>query len=144
MGRYSYFEKVVEKNGHTTIPKGNMEYNQCTVPDCIQLLNLLCFPVSFSNIHPWPLVPFFEISLKNSELRTTRNFGIVACTFSDNLSRNSCIFPKSFTLCASFKRPKSWSFVQQRDNYYRFQCFLPICRERQNSLCVEHKKVFKT
>ena len=68
--------KVVEKNVHTTIPKGSMEYNQCTVPDCIQLLNLLRFPLSFSNIHPWPLVPFFEISLKNSELQTTHNFGI--------------------------------------------------------------------
>ena len=30
-----------------------------------------CFPLALANIRPWPLVPFFQISLKNSELKTT-------------------------------------------------------------------------
>ena len=30
---YSYFEKGCRKNVHTTIPKGNMGYNQYTVSD---------------------------------------------------------------------------------------------------------------
>ena len=32
-----------------------------------------CFPLARANIRPWPLVPFFQISLKNSELKTTHN-----------------------------------------------------------------------
>ena len=32
-----------------------------------------CFPLALANIRPWPLVPFFEISFKNSELKTTHN-----------------------------------------------------------------------
>ena len=38
-------------------------------------------------------MPFSQISLKNSELKLppTIPFGIVECTFSNNLSRNSCI-----------------------------------------------------
>ena len=52
-----------------------------------------CLPLAFTNTHvcPWPLVLFFQISLKNNELKPpTIPFGIVACTFSDNLSRNRC------------------------------------------------------
>ena len=36
-------------------------------------------------------MPFLQISLKNSEPPTIP-FGTVAGTFSDNLSRNSCIY----------------------------------------------------
>ena len=32
-----------------------------------------CFPLALANIRPWPLVPFSQISLKNSELHTTHN-----------------------------------------------------------------------
>ena len=32
-----------------------------------------CFPLARANTRPWPLVPFFQISLKNSELKTTYN-----------------------------------------------------------------------
>ena len=31
------------------------------------------FPLAIINISPWPLVPFLQISLKNSELKTTYN-----------------------------------------------------------------------
>ena len=50
-------------------------------------------PLALTNICPWPLVPFFQISLENraDKKPPTVRFGIVACTFSDNLSRNSCI-----------------------------------------------------
>ena len=51
------------------------------------------FPLARANIRPRPLVPFFQISLRNGELKTTHNtFRDCRCTFSDNLSRNSCIF----------------------------------------------------
>ena len=51
------------------------------------------FPVALENICPWPLVPFFQISSKNRvhSKPPTTPFGIVACTFSDNLARKSCM-----------------------------------------------------
>ena len=40
----------------------------------LQLQNVFCcFPLAHANLRSWPLVPFFEISLKNSELKTTHN-----------------------------------------------------------------------
>ena len=33
----------------------------------------LCSTLKLANIRPWPLVPFFQISLKNIELETTHN-----------------------------------------------------------------------
>ena len=82
--------KVVGKNVHETIPKGNTGYDQYIVPDdCNCRIDLWCFPLALANICPWPQVPFFQISLKKSENINppTMPFGIVACTFSDNLSR---------------------------------------------------------
>ena len=38
-----------------------------------------------ANICPWPPVQF-------TQKPPTKPFGIVACTFSDNLSRNSCMW----------------------------------------------------
>ena len=87
-------ERLTQKNVHATIPKGNMGYDHYTVPnDCSCRTYFSCFPLAFANVSPWPLVPFFQISLQKSELKTTHiPFGIVTCTFSDNLSRNSCIY----------------------------------------------------
>ena len=68
---------------HATIPKGNMGYGQYTVPDLLSCRTYFCcFPLALTNILPRPLV--------NSKPPTIP-FGIVACTFSDNLFRNSCI-----------------------------------------------------
>ena len=66
--------KVVEKNVHATIPKSNMGYDQYTVPDdCSCRTYFCCFPLTLSNIRPLPLVPFFQISLEKSALKTTHN-----------------------------------------------------------------------
>ena len=71
---YSYFEKGCRKNVHATIPKGNMGYDQYTVSDdCSCRIYLWCFPLALANICPWLQVPFFQISLKKSELKTTHN-----------------------------------------------------------------------
>ena len=87
--------KVVGKNVHATIPKGNMGYDHYTAPnDCSCRTYFCCFPLALANIRSWPPVPFFQISLKTSALKSTQNTFrdlIVACTFSDNLSRNSCM-----------------------------------------------------
>ena len=86
--------KVVGKSVHATIPKGNMGYDQYNVPDdCSCRTYFCCFPLALANTFPWPFVPilsnFFE---KKENLKPpTMPFRIVACTFPDNLSRNSCI-----------------------------------------------------
>ena len=92
---YRYLEKkVAGKNVHATMPKGYIGYDQYTVPDTVAfkptfvallkqtptyLLGLSCYSFNFL----WRRV--------NSKPATIIPFGIVACTFSDNLSRNSCI-----------------------------------------------------
>ena len=89
--------KVAAKNVHATIPEGNMGYDQYTIPNTYFLtINLLFFPFpqALANIRPWPLVPFSQISLKNLSERNATHITfriIVACTFSDILSRKSCI-----------------------------------------------------
>ena len=65
--------KVVVKNVHATIQKGSMEYDQFTVPDTVAVEPTFLLSSALANICPWPLVPFPQISLKNSELKTTHN-----------------------------------------------------------------------
>ena len=61
---------------NATIPKGNMGYDQytCSWHYCSCRTYFCCFPLALANICPWPLVPFFEIYLKNSELKTTPQY----------------------------------------------------------------------
>ena len=64
-------DRLSEKTVHATISKGNMGYDQYTVPDdCSCRTYFCCFPLAIANTRSWPLVPFFESSLKNSELKT--------------------------------------------------------------------------
>ena len=66
--------KVVGKNVHATTQKGKMGYDQYTVPnDCSCRTYFGCFPLGLANICPWPLVPFFQISLENRADKTTHN-----------------------------------------------------------------------
>ena len=68
-----------------------MGYDQYTFTDTVAVEPTFV-ALAVANICPWPLVSFVKIPLKNSELKTPLiPYGIVACTFSDNLSRNSCI-----------------------------------------------------
>ena len=58
-------ERLSEKNVHMTIPKGNMGYDQYTVPDdCSCRTYFCCFHVALADTFPWPFVPilsnFFE------------------------------------------------------------------------------------
>ena len=65
---------------------------QYTVPDTVAVESSMLLSLALSTTCPWPLVPFFQISLKNSELKTTHNtFRDCGMHFSDKLSRNSCI-----------------------------------------------------
>ena len=57
---YSCFEKGCRKKCARDNPE------RCRTYFC-------CFPLVLAKICPWPPVPFFQISLKNSALKTTRN-----------------------------------------------------------------------
>ena len=92
-----------------------MGYEQRTFPDTQSCrIYFCCFPLALENIRPWPLVPFSQISLKNSELKITHStFGIVVCTFSDNLSWNSynvqsCTCSSIIWVCG--QNPTVWPF----------------------------------
>ena len=58
------YRKVVGKNVHATFQKGNMGYVQYTVPDTVAVE-----PTFFAFL----CLALAEISLKNSELKTTHN-----------------------------------------------------------------------
>ena len=60
---------------HATIPKGNMGYDQYTVPDTVTVEpTFAAFLLALTKIRLWPLVPFFQISLKNlSERKPIHN-----------------------------------------------------------------------
>ena len=70
------YTAILRKVVHATIPKGNMGYDQYTLPDtsCSWRTYFCCFSVALANIRPWPLMQLFQISLKNlSERKTTQN-----------------------------------------------------------------------
>ena len=72
---YSYFEKGCLKNVHATVPKGNMGYDQYTVPDTEAVepsILLFSFSIGKTYVHGH-FVPFFQISLKKRQLKTTHN-----------------------------------------------------------------------
>ena len=57
--------KVVGKNVHATIPKGNMGHDRYTVPDdCSCRTYFCCFPLALPNTFSWPFVPILSIPLK--------------------------------------------------------------------------------
>ena len=97
-----------------TIPKCNMGYDQYTVPDdCSCRTYFCCFPLALANTFPWPFVPilsnFFE--KKENSKPPTMSFRIVASTFPDNLSRNSCI--------SNFNQTRMKSLLRRLKNIWR-------------------------
>ena len=65
--------KVVGKNVYATTQTGSMGYDQYTVPDSVAIEPIVFVFLALANVRQWPLVPFFQISLRNSELKNTRN-----------------------------------------------------------------------
>ena len=94
--KYSYFEKGCRKNLHATIPKVIRDMIN-TVLLTKQLSNpllLLSYSLAPANIRSWALVLLFYFSLNWKTVYSkppTIPLEIDACTFSSNLSRNSCV-----------------------------------------------------
>ena len=105
--------KVFEKNVRATIPKGNMGYDQYSVPnDCSCRTYFCCFPLALAHISMAFRANSFKFLWKTENSKPpTMPFGIVACTFSDNLSRNSCMvgfFPMHEVLKGLISRGYFW------------------------------------
>ena len=94
-GVFSYFDKrLPEKNMHATIPKSYVGYDQYTVPDTVAVKTtfVTLLKQTPTYLHGLSCHSFkFLWRRVNSKPATILLFGIVACTFSDNLSRNSCM-----------------------------------------------------
>ena len=94
--KYSYFEKGCRKNLHATIPKGNTGYDQYSAPDEVAVKStlLLSYSLAPGNIRSWALLLLFYFSLNWKTVYSKPPLiplEIGACTFSYNLSRNSCV-----------------------------------------------------
>ena len=71
---YSYLEKGCPQKCARDVPErkyGIWSIHRSRHCSCQHIF--FCFPSARANIRPWPLVPFFQISLKNSKLKTTHN-----------------------------------------------------------------------
>ena len=71
---HSYFEKGCPQKCARDVPErkyGIWSIHRSRHCSCQHIF--FCFPSARANIRPWPLVPFFQISLKNSKLKTTHN-----------------------------------------------------------------------
>ena len=82
---------------HATIPKGNMGYDQYTIPDdCSCRTYFCCFPLALANTFPWPFVPILSNFF---EKKRTRNHP--QCL--SGLLR--ALFPTTFLEIAVYTRP---------------------------------------
>ena len=79
-----------------------MENDQYSVPwHCSFQTYFRCFRLAPANMRPWPLMPFFQISLTKSELKTTHNtFRDCGVHFCDNLFEIAVNNISSFFHCA--------------------------------------------
>ena len=78
-----------------------MGYVRYTVPDAVAIEHTLLLSLALADMCPWPLVTFLWRTV-NSKLPTIP-FGILASTFPDNLSRNSCIYYCNLALGCTYK-----------------------------------------
>ena len=95
--------KVVGKNVHATIPKGNVGYDQYTVPDTVAVEPTFVKFIQHSQTYVHDLsCHSFKFLWKTVNSRPpTIHFAVVACTLSDNLSRNSCIHSHTHLITSS-------------------------------------------
>ena len=107
-----------------TIPKGNMGYDQYTVPETVAVR---------STLRPWPLVPFFSQFLWRTLNSKPPTIPFVACTFSDKrVSMGWCLLRLPAKILAVLRlsvnffqlrlTKKLISFVSKSLINLRFQC----------------------
>ena len=92
----------------------------------VAVVYFFCFPLALANTFSWPFVPILSNFSEEqwTQKPPTMPFGIVVCTFSDNFSRNSCMWQSISALpplsrlrlvwlkfCLPFSRPFSRDFL---------------------------------
>ena len=86
--------EVVVKKAHVTIPKGNLGYEQYTVPGTVVVEpTFVAFLFALANIRPWHLMPVFRIFLK--------------CCSQGKVNLKLPIIPFGIVVCACFRQPFS-------------------------------------
>ena len=95
--------KIVGKNVHSTILKGNMGDDQYTVPDdCSYRTYFCCFPLALANTFPRPFVPilsnFFEKkrTQNHPQCLSGLSSALFPTTFLEIAVYSSRPFPKPF------------------------------------------------
>ena len=124
-----FWERLSEKNVHATIPKGNMGYDQYTVPnDCSCQTYFCCFPLALENICPWPACHSFKFLWRTVHSKPPPiPFGIVAYTFSDNLSRNSCKQVLAFESVDEIVRCDHSNETSFQQSFHKVPPFITLC-----------------
>ena len=112
---YSYFEKGCGKKRAATIPEGNMEYDQYTLPgDCSCRSYFYCFPLALANAFPWPFVPilsnFFE--KKKTQNHPQCLSGLSRALFPKTFLDFSCISKVGIATAA-----ESWKHLLEKNNF---------------------------
>ena len=133
-----FWERLSEKNVHATIPKGNMGYDQYTVPnDCSCQTYFCCFPLALENICPWPACHSFKFLWRTVHSKPPPiPFGIVAYTFSDNLSRNSCKQVLAFESVDEILRCDHSNETSFQQSFHKVPPFITLCIYRGLSVDV--------
>ena len=127
---------------HARTLKGNMGYDQYTVPnDCCCRTYFCCFPMALANICPWPLVPFFQISLENRADKIAHNTFRDCCVhffrqpFSKQLYSRACKYrlPANSVQCNSEANQGTWygnstdlQFIKLQYLYYYMRNFCTL------------------
>ena len=133
--------KVVGKNVHTSIPKGNMGYEQYTAPDAVAVEStFVAFLYHLQKyVHDLSCPSFKFLWRTVNSKPPTIPFRIVACTFSDNLSRNSCMhkisacvwfvqmYASHVTSVSSTEIQTGMGHLCENLNLYNTTVFLPGC-----------------
>ena len=127
--------KVVGKKVHATIPKGNMGYDQYTVPDdCSCRTYFCCFPLALANTFPWPFVPILSNFFKK---KRTQNHP--QCL--SGLSR--ALFPTTFLQIAVYSVPVLRCFLTLHGNIKRSSSQTLYTRlNPQTDICLIMQSIF--
>ena len=116
-----------------TIPKGNIGYDQYTVPDvCSCRTYFCCFPLALENTFPWPFVPilsnFFEQrrTQKHPQYLLGLSRALFPTTFLETadylcITMNKSILSDSFHLLSVDKNLKQFFFHRPTDRLNDFQ-----------------------
>ena len=122
---------------HATIPKGNIGYDQYTVPDdCSCRTYFCCIPLALANVRPWPFVTilsnFFEKqrTQNNPQCLSGLSRALFTTTFLEIAVRTTT--NPSHTGNGYSCKPTAWPFGMIKVYFY----FVVNFPSKQNKVCI--------